>query len=318
MTDWKSHVFRSPRRSARALWEIQKNAVLMFWRAYWRFVAVDGWAIASHVALTSLMAIFPFLIFVTAVAGLLDLQSAASKAAELTFSIWPSDVAAPIAREVKKVLTVPRRDYLAFGIALSLYLASNGVEALRIGLNRSYGVKENRYWLLTRLESIGFVVVGGLAMTTLGFLVILGPVIWTTLVSYFDWLAPFTTYVYALKWAIEIIVLSIALLIAHFWLPAGRRRLKSVMPGVLFTLVAWLTGGAMFAAYLADFANYASTYAGLASVMTAIVFLYLIAAILVFGGTLNHTWAQMNGTSLGPRDEGDGKDHNRDAEHLDQ
>ena len=35
------------------------------------FVAEDGWAIASHIALSTLTSLFPFLIFVTALAGFL-------------------------------------------------------------------------------------------------------------------------------------------------------------------------------------------------------------------------------------------------------
>ncbi len=59
------------------------------------------------------------------------------------------------------------------------------------------------------------------------------------------------------------------------------------MPGVGLTLGAWIIGGVGFATYLSNFANYATTYAGLAGVMTALVFLYLIAAILLFGASIN-------------------------------
>ena len=43
--------------------------------AFWTFSADDGWAIASHIALSALMSLFPFLIFVTALAGFLDLYA---------------------------------------------------------------------------------------------------------------------------------------------------------------------------------------------------------------------------------------------------
>jgi membrane protein len=37
--------------------------------AFYRFNADDGWAIASHIALSILMAMFPFLIVVTSLAA---------------------------------------------------------------------------------------------------------------------------------------------------------------------------------------------------------------------------------------------------------
>jgi len=59
------------------------------------------------------------------------------------------------------------------------------------------------------------------------------------------------------------------------WLPAGRRQLGNVWLGILATLVLWLACGFTFRRYLSDFAyTYVTYYAGLASAMIALVFLY--------------------------------------------
>ena len=78
------------------------------------------------------------------------------------------------------MLTNSRRDILTVGVVLALYFSSNGIEALRIALNRAYGLKEMRPWWLTRLESIGYVVVAAIAVLALAFLVVLGPFLWST------------------------------------------------------------------------------------------------------------------------------------------
>ena len=49
----------------------------------------------------------------------------------------------------------------------------------------------------------------------------------------------------------------------------------------------WLAGASLFAAYLDNFASYVTTYAGLASIMIAVVFLYIVSAIFILGGELN-------------------------------
>jgi membrane protein len=83
-------------------------------------------------------------------------------------------------------------------------------------------------------------------------------------------------------------VLIFALVFVHKYLPAGHRRWMEIAPGVLFTLVGWMIAGEIFGRYLADFAyTYVSYYAGLASAMIALVFLYLVASIFIFGGELN-------------------------------
>src|SRR4029077_16442686 len=82
--------------------------------------------------------------------------------------------------------------------------------------------------------------------------------------------------------------LTIALFILHAWLPCGRRSFLQILPGIIFTIVASLISGVVFGQYLARFANnYVTMYAGLASVIIALVFLYFIAAIFVYGGELN-------------------------------
>ena len=87
---------------------------------------------------------------------------------------------------------------------------------------------------------------------------------------------------------ITISALIAALFILHAWLPAGRRSFLQILPGIVFTFVASILSGTVFGLYLARFANnYVTMYAGLASVIIALVFLYFTAAIFVFGGELN-------------------------------
>ena len=71
------------------------------------------------------------------------------------------------------------------------------------------------------------------------------------------------------------------------------RRFWEILPGILTTLVLWLVGGTLFGRYLAEFAfAYSIYYAGLASPMIALVFLYLTASIFIYGGELNSVIAK--------------------------
>lgn len=257
--------------------------------AYYRFLADDGWAIASHIALSALMSLFPFLILVTALGGFLfGSTQLADEVANILLQAWPTEVASPIAGEIRRVLLGARNDLLTVGVALAIYFASSGIESLRIGLNRAYGVPETRSWWLLRLESIGYVLVAAVGLLALSFLIVLAPLIITTAVRYFPKLEPLWSMFNFLRISVAAVVLIVALLIVHKWLPAGRRRFITVLPGIAATLVLWLITGELFGDYLANFAyTYVSYYAGLASVMTALVFLYMIATIFILGGELN-------------------------------
>jgi membrane protein len=262
--------------------------------AFWRFNRDDGWAIASHIALSILMAVFPFLIVVTALAGFAGSTNLADEVARLLFAAWPQQVASPIASEIHNVLTTARGGVLTLGAVFAVYFASSGVESLRIGLNRAYGLREERGWWLLRLESIGYVLVSALALLVLAFLVVLGPLIFKAAAKYAPWLEPLEAHYDIARFGIGGGVLAVALFILHMWLPAGRRGLGKVWPGIAATLVLWLACGFAFGHYLADFAyTYVTYYAGLASAMIALVFLYYSAWIFVYGGELNAVIARV-------------------------
>jgi membrane protein len=253
------------------------------------FIADDGWAIASHIALSTLMALFPFLIVVTALAGLFfGSRDLADEAARILLEAWPPEVAGPIAKDITGVLTQSQSGVLTFGVLFATYFASSGVESLRIGLNRAYGTPESRSWWLLRLESIFYVLVGAIAILAFSFGVVLAPLIWTKLVEYVPAVQPFDNLVTVVRYSLAAAVLIVALLILHKWLPSGRRTFAEIAPGIAATLLLWLVSGAVFGRYLAQYAfAYTTMYAGLASAMIALVFLYVCASIFIFGGELN-------------------------------
>ena len=103
--------------------------------------------------LSALLAVFPFLIFGTALAGFLGADQFAETAVHLIFDTWPETIAKPLSDQVVQVLTIPRGGLLTISVLAAAYFASNGVEALRVSLNRAYRVAETRPWYVTRLVS---------------------------------------------------------------------------------------------------------------------------------------------------------------------
>ncbi len=256
--------------------------------AFRRFLADDGWAIASHIALSALMALFPFFLVLTALAGIFGSKDLGDEAARIVLEAWPEAVSAPIAQEIHTVLSRADGQLLTVGVALALYFASSGIESLRIGLNRAYTVLDPRPVWVLRLESIAYVLIAAVALLGLSFLVVLAPLMWRTALKYLPGLEPFSNIVTFARFTIAATLLIVTLILVHLWLPAGRRRFREIMPGILVTLVLWLAASTLFGRYLADYAfTYSFYYAGLASPMIALVFLYVSASIFVYGGELN-------------------------------
>jgi membrane protein len=257
--------------------------------AFYTFLADDGWAIASHIALSTLMALFPFLIVLTSLAGFFGSKELADQAVGLMLAVWPKQVADSLGGEIHDVLTTSRGDILTIGAVLAVYFASNGVEALRVALNRAYSVIEPRRWYWLRLESIGYTLIAAVTALLMAFLIVLGPLFIEAARRHIPLIVESNEQLLNIvRYSITIAAMIVALLVLHAWLPAGRRGFLQILPGIIFTLAASLLSGIVFGQYLARFANnYVTMYAGLASVIIALVFLYFIAAIFVYGGELN-------------------------------
>lgn len=278
----------------------RNRVVQVFWDALYRFGVDDGWAMASHVALSTLMATFPFLIFSAALASFIGGQELLDAALPMVFEAWPKEIAEPISREVRAVLAVQRGGLLTLSVLAAAFFASNGVEALRTSLNRAYGIAELRSVFLLRLQSLAFVLVGALTLFFVGLLLVAIPIVVAAIASRAPDTAKTLGDMSLWRQGLAVLILVSGLTISHRWLPAEREHLADIWPGIALTIATWLIGSAAFVYYLGKFATYSATYAGLAGVVATIAFLYMVSAIFIFGGELNAAIMRRRRSAPGP------------------
>ncbi|MFT3767242.1 MAG: YihY/virulence factor BrkB family protein [Minicystis sp.] len=77
-------------------------------------------------------------------------------------------------------------------------------------------------------------------------------------------------------------------------------RRRSILPGVLVTVVLWAILSALFSFYVTTLARYATLYGGLAAVAIFLFWLWLLALALLVGGEVN---AQIDGVRSIPADQ---------------
>ena len=266
-----------------ANWEI-------FTAALGNFNKDDGFVLAGNIAFSVVLSAFPFLIFLTTLAGFFGNEALARDAVNYLLSIAPPTLVDPIAPEIRSILTVPRSDLLSVAILLTLWTASGGVRSVRVGLNRAYGLEDTRSFFVLLLADVIFVVVGSVVLMTLSLLIVFGPVIWDTATRWVPVVHGFTVWFNWLRFPLIVVMLSASLAASHQFLPARRHLLHEILPGIVFTLILWLVVAVAYAEFLSRFSTYASTYAGLAGVIIALMFVYLSGAVLIFGGEINQAY----------------------------
>jgi membrane protein len=247
----------------------------------------DAFGLAGNVAFRALLAIFPFLIFTSSITAFIGNRSMADDLIGFLIAIVPPALVEPIVSEVEKVMTVQRGGVLSIGILLTIWFAVGGVDGVRVGLNRAYGIHETRSSVVLYLLQTATVILASLVLVLVGYLLVLAPRAGSWLHELIPDFDPASVTVGLIRYPAAAMILIAALFAAHVLLPARRTRFSSIWPGVLFTVTAWAVLAAAFSFYLRSFANYASYYAGLAGIIAALYFMYLAALVLIFGGELN-------------------------------
>src|SRR5438477_2505243 len=99
---------------------------------------------AGNIAFRILFSIFPFLIFLTALAGFFGSGDLAARIVTYLLSVAPVELVTPIAPEIQSILTKPRTGLLSLSIIITVWSAMGGVDSIRVALNRAYGITEDR------------------------------------------------------------------------------------------------------------------------------------------------------------------------------
>jgi membrane protein len=256
-----------------------------------RLFADQALPLAGNIAFRTLFSVFPFLVFLTALGGFVGNELLASQVVDFLLSVAPPQLVEPLSPEIHAILTERRGGLLSVSALITIWSAMAGVDSVRAALNRAYGVREYRSFLWLTLQGVVFVIGGAILLLMLALFLVLAPVIIEFLNIHAPALQPLTATFDKWRYPMAVVLLTGALTVAHRVLPAREVTTLSVLPGVLLTVVLWVALSAAYGYFLANFASFASTYAGLSGIFGAMFFLYLAAVGLIFGGEINRVIA---------------------------
>ncbi len=243
--------------------------------------------VAGYMAFTAIVAIFPFLLFITALLSFFGTEADVEQIVDLLFDTVPAEVAETLEPAVAEVVTGQQTGFLTFGIAATLWAASNGIEAIRLAFNRAYRIASPRPFWLRRLQNVVFILLMALMVPLMSFLIVLAPLIWRILDEWLGLELGFTLVFTIVRYLIAAGALFFTLLAMHRWLPNRPATYQTLLPGVVLTLMLFILAGTAFSQYLAHFADYSVTYGSMASVVIALLFFYMTSVIVILGAYVN-------------------------------
>ncbi len=250
-----------------------------------------------------LFALFPFLIFLISLLGVLNLQEFFDWMLEQAEASFPDDAYQRFADIVDQLRNQRRGGLLSIGVIAAIWAASGGVRSLMNALNVAYDVEETRpAWKLYPL-SVFYTIGMAVLLIAATAMMLLGP-------DSFEWLADqagmgdlAVTVWTILRFPVLIAILVIVCAVVYYAGPNVDHPFRLVSPGAVVAVVVWLVASIGFSIYVSNFGSYNATYGSLGGVIVMLLYFYLSSAVLLLGGEVN---AELHRGALGEPEPADG------------
>jgi membrane protein len=278
---------RNYNRRAEGVFRLVRRIV---WQAYYNFSKDNGWMIAGHIAYMGLFALFPFLIFLVALAGFLGQGAAADNSVTLGLELLPTDVASALKPAIDEVRRAPHAGLMTFGILVTLWASSSGLEALRHALNLAYDVADAPAFWRTRLESLLLTFLAAMVVIVVMVLLVVIPLVLEAIrvmLHHPDAAAAQTDFLGGSHEALGFLLLLGLLMLLYRVLPNVRLRATEVVPGAVIAWLLWVGSVWGYTIYLRNVPSFSITYGSLGGIIVTLFFFYISAVLFIFGAELN-------------------------------
>jgi membrane protein len=256
---------------------------------------------ASALAYRALFGLFPFVLIVVVLVGVLGLPDFIDRAFEQAHSQAQQHVPRqlepvvqqgreqiqPLERMIEQAEKRAGGELLLFGVGLALWSTSALARTLTEALNAAYETVETRpgwkrfalSWAfgpvlaLTVILAVGLMLVGPRLIEGIAELVGLDELF----VLLWGWL----------RFPVALSLLAVVLSLVYRYGPDARLRFRSVSLGAALSVVFWAISSVGFSFYLANFANYGVTYGSLGAAVGLLFYMYLSASVVLLGAEVN-------------------------------
>lgn len=243
--------------------------------------------IAGSVAFASVMALFPAMLAVVSLYGLIADPADVQAQLESVASIMPGDVAALLGEQMRAIVGASE-GALSLGAVLALlgalWAAAGGVQALITAINIAYDEEEKRSFFRLKLISVGLTLLGIVVFALAVLLVGVVPAI----LDHVGLGRAAETAIDVGRWPALALLASVGLSALYRYAPCRTKpKWTWVTWGSVVATALWLGVSALFSYYVANFGNYNETYGAVGAVIVLLLWLYLSAFAVLLGAEIN-------------------------------
>lgn len=245
---------------------------------------------AAALAYHLLFALFPLLVFVSNLLGLLELN--VNAITEALQRILPNDIVGLVETYLDYVSHTSSRALFWFALVFSIWFPMRAVNGLMDDVRLAYQLKKPKHPISYMIRQLIYTILFLIIIVLTMLLTIMGE----NVLSYIINLLPKDTlqisnFLLSLWQYLRFLPVSLLMVLALGGLYAAsmdeRQPIRSLLPGIAASLFAWLAVSVGFSFYVENFANYSIIYGTLGAVIILMMWLYMTSLILILGAELN-------------------------------
>jgi membrane protein len=271
-----------------------------------QLMAHDGQGAASQLAYYLVLAFFPALLCLVAIASFFPLQEFTPDITRLLAPFAPRELIEIIEQEMSQIANGQHGGLLAIGLFGALWSGSSALIAMIGAMNKAYEIDEGRSWWKLRLTAV-LLTLALTLLTAIAFsLVILGPHMAHAVATHFGLGSAFVWSWRILQWPVAFVLLAVAIGFIYYFAPDAEQLWVWITPGSLLATLLALLGSLAFRVYAENFGDYEATYGAIGGVILLLLWFYLLGLAIVIGGEMNAViehaspWAKAPGEKVPP------------------
>ena len=242
---------------------------------------------AAALAYYFLFALFPTLLFLTALLGIVAMPDLMDRLITYADQAMPADAASIVTRTLKEIRTGASGGLLSIGALAALWAASAGMASVMTALNAAYDVEDARPWWKRRLLSLVLTVGFAAFILSALVLIVFGPPLGELVAGRMGLGDIFRRAWHVLNVPVVMVLVLVGIALVYYLAPATKQRWQWVTPGSVVALVLWLAMSFALRFYVGHFANYGATYGSIGGVILLMLWLYLTGLALLVGAEIN-------------------------------
>jgi len=247
---------------------------------------------AYELAYNFLLAVFPMLLFLLGLLGILAAEGSEIRTDLFHYFqlVLPPAAYDLVTHTLREVTPNSGGGKLTFGLLFALYSGSGGMTQLMSTLNAAYEVKESRSWLRVHLISLALTLAMSILLVLAIFLVLTSGQVAQSAAQATGFSKVVLVLVRTLQWVIALAFVVFAFAVIYYFAPnVHEQHWYWLTPGSVVGVAAWGLTSVVLRLYLHFFDTYSKTYGSLGAVIILMLWFYVTGLSFLIGSQINAT-----------------------------